>query len=200
MVDDFPAAHSMDTHWFAVDQDGHVGLFFTAETGFMPVDASDIEGGELIALYRLLAGEEPPGLDEEGDIDDWNDFLEALGGQGFFDYNFVISFDDPEEMLRPYSLWGEPEGEPLHVDQLPAAWRDRCGKCRFESVSFGDDDLLQPFDLCTNKWFIYSEDVCAYLSADETTVRPIPGREEKYQQFCRDRAKDLKEKGWQTGE
>ena len=26
-MDDFPAAHSMDTTWFAVDRDGHVACF-----------------------------------------------------------------------------------------------------------------------------------------------------------------------------
>jgi hypothetical protein len=33
---DYPAAHSMDTHWFAVDKDGHVGYFDTSENGCMP--------------------------------------------------------------------------------------------------------------------------------------------------------------------
>src|SRR5262249_13088549 len=159
---DYPAAHSMDTHWFAVDQAGHVGLFFTSESGFMPLDASNVEWDDLIDLYRVLAGEEPPGLDEDGTIDEWEDFVEALGGLGFFDYNFLGSSGDPDELLRPYTLWGEPE-EPLHVDQLPAAWRERCGKCRLEAVSFGDDDYLQPFDLCAGPWFTYWEGSCAYL-------------------------------------
>jgi hypothetical protein len=195
---DFPAAHSMDTHWFAVDQDGHVGLFFTAESGFMPLDASSVEGDDLIDLYRVLAGEEPPGLDEDGAIDGWDEFLVAFGGLGFYDYNFVVFSGDPDELLRPYTLWGEPEGEPLHVDQLPPAWRERCGKCRLAAASFGDDRYLQPFELCAGPWFTYGEGACAYLSADVQTVRPIPGREEKYQGFCRERAEDLKTKGWRT--
>jgi hypothetical protein len=33
---DFPAAHSMDTDWFAVDRDGHVGYFDTNEPGAVP--------------------------------------------------------------------------------------------------------------------------------------------------------------------
>ncbi|BDG05424.1 hypothetical protein [Anaeromyxobacter oryzae] len=36
---DFPAAHSMDTAWFAVDRDGHVALFQTGESGAVPTDA-----------------------------------------------------------------------------------------------------------------------------------------------------------------
>lgn len=32
----FPAAHSMDTTWFAVDRDGHVGVFESGEPGAVP--------------------------------------------------------------------------------------------------------------------------------------------------------------------
>jgi len=36
MSDDFPAAHSMDSCWFAVDKDGRVGFFQTGEAGAQP--------------------------------------------------------------------------------------------------------------------------------------------------------------------
>lgn len=36
---DYPAAHSMDTEWYAVDRDGHVGLFQSYEAGAVPVMA-----------------------------------------------------------------------------------------------------------------------------------------------------------------
>lgn len=39
MNEDFPAAHSMDTTWFAVDRDGNVGRFETGEDGAVPNDA-----------------------------------------------------------------------------------------------------------------------------------------------------------------
>lgn len=35
---DFPAAHSMDTEWFAADQLGQVAVFRTQEDGPMPVN------------------------------------------------------------------------------------------------------------------------------------------------------------------
>lgn len=41
MTGDFPAAHSMDTEWFAVDADGHVGVFATTETGALPLPGDD---------------------------------------------------------------------------------------------------------------------------------------------------------------
>ena len=35
---DYPAAHSMDTTWFAVDRNGEVGFFDSGEPGVVPVD------------------------------------------------------------------------------------------------------------------------------------------------------------------
>ena len=39
MDDDFPAAHSMDSCFFAIDRDGHVAVFATLEAGALPEDA-----------------------------------------------------------------------------------------------------------------------------------------------------------------
>jgi hypothetical protein len=59
MEADFPAAHSMDTHWFAVDRDGHVACFDSGEAGAVPVDAfaGDDAASE---VCRRLAGLLPP--------------------------------------------------------------------------------------------------------------------------------------------
>jgi hypothetical protein len=46
---DYPAAHSMDTDWFAVDQDGHVAVFETGATGAVPTVAHLERRDELIA-------------------------------------------------------------------------------------------------------------------------------------------------------
>src|SRR5688500_5905944 len=46
---DYPAAHSMDTIWFAVDRDGHVAVFSSGEAGAVPGDAYLGEDGEGIA-------------------------------------------------------------------------------------------------------------------------------------------------------
>ena len=42
--DDVPAAHSMDTSWFAVDAEGRVGLFDTGEDGALPTKAANLGG------------------------------------------------------------------------------------------------------------------------------------------------------------
>ena len=39
METDYPAAHSMDSYWFAIDSHGHVGCFETGEPGPLPVRA-----------------------------------------------------------------------------------------------------------------------------------------------------------------
>jgi hypothetical protein len=56
-MSDFPAAHSMDTTWFAVDADGCVGMFDSGEGGAVPQmnRNTQIEGSEdiLLALAEL---------------------------------------------------------------------------------------------------------------------------------------------------
>jgi hypothetical protein len=54
---DFPAAHSMDTHWFAVDQDGRVGYFLSGEAGAVPVDA--MQGEPARSMLTRLASALP---------------------------------------------------------------------------------------------------------------------------------------------
>jgi hypothetical protein len=54
MENDYPAAHSMDTQFFAIDRDGHVACFETGEAGAVPAQAAQGEEvGEL--LQRHLA-------------------------------------------------------------------------------------------------------------------------------------------------
>lgn len=42
-MQDFPAAHSMDTYWYAIDADGCIGVFETNEGGAVPKDLPEIE-------------------------------------------------------------------------------------------------------------------------------------------------------------
>ena len=43
---DFPAAHSMDSTWFAVDEDGEVAVFDTASEGPIPLGGFPVHGDE----------------------------------------------------------------------------------------------------------------------------------------------------------
>jgi hypothetical protein len=62
---DFPAAHSMDTAFFAVDRDGHVAFFRTGEAGAAPAGAGDYPEEALEQLARLVPAAEAA-YDREG--------------------------------------------------------------------------------------------------------------------------------------
>ena len=70
---DFPADHSMDTTWFAIDADGCVGIFDSGDGGAVPEDLSavrtdEIELGE--ELLELLAADSGRLLDRDAiDLD-----------------------------------------------------------------------------------------------------------------------------------
>lgn len=53
MQADYPAAHSMDTCFFAVDRDGHVACFDTGEAGAVPTGS--VAGDDAYELRRRLA-------------------------------------------------------------------------------------------------------------------------------------------------
>jgi len=60
-MDDFPAAHSMDSAWFAVDAEGHIARFDTGENGAIPNAAAGGGGNfepdfDALLLDALLAG------------------------------------------------------------------------------------------------------------------------------------------------
>jgi hypothetical protein len=186
---DYPAAHSMDTHWFAIDKDGQVGLFFTAETGYLPNEAVNVEAPDLIELATKLGGKAPPGVDEEEEDIEWDEFLEGLVALGFYTYEYIDNFDDPDGLLLPYTLTAAPEA-PAHIDQLPPQFRQRYRKVQFSTASFGAADHLQPFDFfpCDT----YAEEQVAYLSGDERTLKPVPKREQQYQEFCRENGEQLR--------
>jgi len=53
---DYPAAHSMDSAWFAVDKDGHIAHFSTGEAGARPFDAVAVDDPEAVIeeLAKLM--------------------------------------------------------------------------------------------------------------------------------------------------
>src|SRR5262245_14440624 len=59
MERDFPAAHSMDSCWFAVDRDGLVAYFSTGESGAMP--ETGCQGDEAYELRGRLIRDLPAG-------------------------------------------------------------------------------------------------------------------------------------------
>jgi hypothetical protein len=59
MEPDFPAAHSMDSCWFAMDRDGFIAYFSTGEAGAMP--ESGYQGDQAYSLRERLIRDLPVG-------------------------------------------------------------------------------------------------------------------------------------------
>jgi hypothetical protein len=172
MGGDFPAAHSMDTEWFAVDARGHVSQFMTGESGMLPRGS----GGEPGAIGNLAEQLRGRPLSDE-DFDNYEGVL-ARAGVFVFDYQ-----DGWLELYYPYARVQRPEA-PLHVDQLPPALRKQVKAVRLEGVDFSAVEFVQPLEHveCDFWW----ADGVAYVAADGKAVRPMPGREAEFADFCRD--------------
>jgi hypothetical protein len=173
---DYPAAHSMDTTFFAVDANGHVAVFFSGEDG--PVPSASQSEDSLFSVLRQLGGEPEP--DEEDDDFDWDEAEEEAIDRGLYLYEYVGEFNP---LLLPYSLTGVPE-QPLHADQLPPKVRRLFQEVRFDKIAFADTERLQIVEHV--RCFFYSDEDAAYVAGDDKTVRPIPGREKKYRPWCLD--------------
>jgi hypothetical protein len=170
MRDDFPAAHSMDTEWYAVDQQGHVAVFSSDENGHVPayVGQDDI-------LWELQQAREPH---EER----WQS--EELAGRfGFFSYHFGMNIHG---FAATYYRDTVPE-KPLHVDELPPELRRRCKTVRFEALAFAHSEQVQPLEFVECRfWGHYA----AYVCGDGKTVRPVPGHEAGFAELCREAQAD----------
>src|SRR5262245_29247278 len=73
MEADYPAAHSQDTWWFAVDRDGHVACFHSSEAGAVPHAADFDDPRQVVehlalteAVYDLVGRAGPGRLGGEG--------------------------------------------------------------------------------------------------------------------------------------
>ena len=173
---DYPAAHSMDTTWYAVDAHGHVGIFHSGENGYVPSGADQDE--HLFWFIRFLnsggANTDPYADDDEDE--DFDAAEDQLGDRGFFVYWYVEP-DDP--FLAPYSGKVVPE-RAIHVDQLPPAVRKMVSRTVLAGADFATDEKVQPIGQV--ECFYYSDDDVAYRTAGEQEVRPVPGREARYRE------------------
>jgi hypothetical protein len=180
MDTDYPAAHSMDTVWFAVDAVGQVGLFDSGETGHVPDGEENDVRTELWDLWR-------PG--EEKD-DYWDlDYLCAIKGIYYFLYPETYGFG-PVGLYRRDLV----PKRPLHVDQLPYELRLRC---RDPLFSFRFDQVKQFQPLEHVRCVLWDSSIAAYLCGDGKTVKPLPGQEAKFAEFVREFRKEEPEQASQ---
>jgi hypothetical protein len=168
---DYPAAHSMDTLWYAVDDAGHVAALWTGEYGPCPVGVA--HRGMLDDLYRrtLRGNTEPyPG---------WDRSAQTLGV-------FLYRYIDDTRPYGPIDVYRRDvtTPNPLHVDQLPPDLRMEWKRLRFPGIRFAQADTLQPFEAF--ECHASDVDAEAYIASDGVTVRPIPGREVAWVEFVAD--------------
>lgn len=174
---DFPAAHSMDTYWFAVDERGQVAAFETGEDGHAP----NVKDNDVFSdIYALRFGPYDYDDNDGWDPEEWAILL----GITFYRYPYRGDL-----LVLPYERTVIP-AVPLHLDQLPHDLRWKCREVEFSMLSFAQFDTLQPLDvsgeLDVTFDFWYSEQRPAYLCGDGMTVRPIRGSEENYARFVRE--------------
>ena len=146
---DFPAAHSMDTWWFAVDAEGHVAVFDSGESGAVPIAYFEAESNSTgPAVTTALSDFLSPGLTR------WEPTT-----LGLFTYEHPRRFERPvqSELLLnqegprvsgPYLRLTVPE-QPLHVDQLPPSVREVVAAVRFDGLTFAEERAIQPAEQMT---------------------------------------------------
>ncbi len=233
---DYPAAHSMDTTWFAVDRDGRVAAFESGEAGAVPTeaylgeDAPPLDDlpvtGEVMrvapvppwrfevphgvraefpqpALFYVrdeaaLAAEVAAGaaarVPSEGAVAFRVEKPDAalvarLHGEGGACLACAHVFEEGSDTVAaqrglyvyehvtenwaagPYRLVTKPT-RPARLEELPEEVRENA--IRFDG-RFDDAGLLHPMPLgpCES-W------QAAWIDMDGKTVRPVPGREEDY--------------------
>lgn len=178
MGEDFPAAHSMDSEWFAVDRDGQVAVFITGENGSIPTGAQEVNVGEVLrSLSTSLPAED---LDPRQVL--YETALPELARLGLHVYE-----DDTDWFSGPYVRTYRP-GRPLHVDQLPPQLREQVKAVRFDDLRFAEKDLLQPCDHAEG--YSWAD---GYLAEDGKTARPIPGKEAEFRQAMEQMRRDFPE-------
>lgn len=138
-MSDFPAAHSMDTEWFAVDDAGHVAVFDSYEGGAVPDDAPpsglDVDLADVVAAV--------PWVDERHPEQRTSWSRAADAAQGIFVYQHTLT---DNHTPGPYTRVARPL-VPLRADAMPAALG--AVTTRLQGVRFAHRPLLQPMDYAT---------------------------------------------------
>jgi hypothetical protein len=141
----------MDTAWYAVDQDGYLGVFVTGEEGPVPHGAAGEHDASLPALPDELR-------------------------ESLFVFDYDAEYGEHVFWHQPYARTAVPP-HPLHIDQLPPRLREAYGQFRFDSLRFAEAEHVQPweFAVCLG-W----GDGVAYITADFSTVRFVPDNEQDF--------------------
>jgi hypothetical protein len=179
---DFPAAHSMDSSWYAVDQHGNVALFITGAGGAVPNAAYSPDAA-------AMAMEE---LDDETREELGLTSLSVVPEDSLPDRARVFVYETgpmDEAFADHYHRMSVPE-KPLHIDELPPQAREAVASMRFDTLDFAKTKVFQPVELTEcGTWD------AAYLASDGKTVKAVPGREKEYAEFFEEYRDDFAEDG-----
>jgi hypothetical protein len=177
MQPDYPAAHSMDATWYAVDKHGHVGVFDTGAGGAVPANVYSP------TLAEDMADLDPEDLEEMGvDPASVREIAQHLPDH---ERLFAYGTGDLDECLADRYQRQHVPKRPLHIDELPPDARKAIGEMRFETIDFREAETIQPIELTQcGTWDP------AYLSGDGTTVKAVPGREKDYADYIKE-SRDL---------
>jgi hypothetical protein len=167
MPDDFPAAHSMDTPWFAVDADGHVAVLHSGEEGPVP---------EWLEQHQPAVADWLRSLSPQAAEDEWwwpeSDDYRRLG---------LFAYSYEHDHWGGWFTWAYERAvvpdQPLHIDQMPPAVREIFARVRFDKLRFAASACVQPVEFFPcGLW----DDEPGYLASDGQTVRAVPGEEERF--------------------
>lgn len=145
MQNDYPAAHSMDTEWFAVDKDGFVAIMTSEETGPVPVEVYRyLDQGEGYDLVEKIAESVKRPLRE----DKWGTPDATSIGLYHFSHAGFLEDEEPqeedEEAMVPYARPKDQSPEsPLHITQLPEDIAKMIVPFTFD-VAFANTLRIQP--------------------------------------------------------
>ena len=168
MPEDFPAAHSMDTTWFAVDAVGHVGVFETGEDGIVPEGALTGTGYRLGQFLEQIPLVEEPPVRKRGQRANPYDHHICRG-------MYVYSYGGGEDLWWPYDRERVPT-TPIHLEELPPAARKLFTEVRFLKVNFAECAVLQIAEhaSCRGHIDFNIPEPTSYLASDGKTLCPIP--------------------------
>jgi hypothetical protein len=179
---DYPAGHSMDTAFFAVDRDGHVGYFSSGEAGAVPVQAGEAGSLATEQLARLprgevvhdLQGQSRPNRLHPGGLH------RAFSGHSYPFLSFLRSLDPvQEEIAAGRAVVAQAsEGRAVIFRGMSEALVRKIhdgGDCLGCFFFFTDEDIEDSVgDLATRGFFVYDHTTENWISGPYgRTRRPV---------------------------
>src|SRR5687768_9334728 len=174
---DYPAAHSMDAHWYSVDARGNVAVFDAGSSGPLPKKVRTHEWPELADLVRELGGRDLVGdVDEDDEDPDFSsdEAFKELAARGVFVFYCLSS---GSAFIDTYVRRAKPR-PPMHLDQLPPRLRKEFAQVPLPVPDFGSAREVQIVEHVPSEF--YQDYGLGYYAPGQKEVRPIPGREDEY--------------------